>query len=506
MFAVMNDAVSTVVGRMSVLANHDPEFRSALARILDGLLGAKQDLEDDRITAEEGCASVACAERPRTVTEDDAVVVSVEQTATLPVVAIRRIQRQPREPIQTDLSAIEARCRLKAEGARWAAERERCKNAGILFRTVIEPRDRELIARAKNFGCFLWTNGPNRPQPADVGLCDVLASCFEATADAAGLLRECVMETTEKDMFRQCLAAAAEAQSALRSAVMAIGAPTDTEQRSIYEWLKRAAAENEVFIERHLRADDPADPYDSTDIRGRIQIVRETCRKSFDRRRQRTDRVKRLRYHTNRLVSGSGTDHDWQTIAQVADDLVKDGVPPSNREIRDAVLPIIDIAPSTDGFPITFQLVLREARKYQAEQDTCPPCRNEAALTAEVRAVRKFLAGTSLVMIGGDCRGRAQEAIKDAFALKEVDWVQTKAHQPVERFGPHIVRDDVKIVILLIRWASHGHGDIKQLCDRHGKLFVRLPGGYSPNQVASQIMAQCGQMLQQPLCSIRDRL
>ena len=81
----------------------------------------------------------------------------------------------------------------------------------------------------------------------------------------------------------------------------------------------------------NLQAGD-RDPFSGSAINtpAVAQIVRETCRKSFDRRRQRTDRVKPdPATSTNRLVSGSGTDHDWQTIAQVADDLVKDGVPPS---------------------------------------------------------------------------------------------------------------------------------------------------------------------------------
>ncbi len=492
MLAEMNHAAGLVFGRMAVLANHDPEFRSALACVLAGLLGTRQDLEDDRVAAEE-------VSPPRTEPDGDTVVLPVEQTATLPVVAVTRTQRPPREPVQTDLSAIDARCRLKAEGARWAVERQRCMNEGIPFKTAIEPRDRDLIARAKQVGCFLWMNAPTAPRPADLGLLGALASCFEAAAEAAALLREFAMEPQEEDLFHQRLDVAAKAQSALRSAVTAVGAPTDTEQQSIYEWLRRTAAETGTFIERHLRADDPADPNSSADIRNCIQAVREACRKSFDRRRQQTDRVKRLRYHTKRLASGSGTDHDWHTIAQVADQLVGDGMPPSSREIRDAVLPIINTAPGSDGFPLAFRLVLREAQKYRAEQDAeqdvQPPGQDEVVLTDEVRAVRKFLEGTSLVMIGGDCRDHAQEAIKKAFALKEVDWVKSRAHQSVERFRPHIMREDVQVVLLIIRWASHGWGDIKQLCDRHGKLFVRLPGGYSPNQVADQIMAQCGRLL-----------
>ena len=356
-----------------------------------------------------------------------------------------------------------------------------------------------LIERAKKLGCYLWMNTPNRPWPADLGLFDVLAACFEAAAEAAALLRECAVEPKENGLFRQCLDAAAEAQSALRSAVIAVGASTDADQQSMFEWLRRAAAEKNIFIERHLRVDDPADPHSSAAIRSRIQVAQEACRNSLDRQRQRADWLKRLHFHTKRVACGNGTDHDWQTIAQVADELVEDGVPPSNRDIRDAVLPIVDIAPSSDGFPLAFRLVLREAAKYGAKQDANPPCPNEALLTAEVQAVREFLEGTSLVMIGGESRDHARKALKDAFALEELIWLSSREHQSIERFKPYITRDSVKAVALLIRWSSHSYNDLKRYCDQHGKLFVRLPSGYGPNQVASQIMAQCGDLLNQEI-------
>ena len=67
---------------------------------------------------------------------------------------------------------------------------------------------------------------------------------------------------------------------------------------------------------------------------------------------------------------------------------------------------------------------------------------------------------------------------------------------PVDRgFEAAIARPDVALVLLAIRWSSHAFGDVKQFCDRHGKPLVRLPGGYSPNQVAAQILAQCSEQL-----------
>jgi hypothetical protein len=494
MWAELTDAASIIVGRISALAGQDPEFRAALVSILDGLLDTRQAPKNDAVQVEELSPSVECGERPQTDPDNDAAVMPAEPIATSPAIATT-IRRLPREPLQTDLSVIEARCRLKAEGAWWAAERQRQINKGIPFGEAVEPRDREIIDRAKRSHCFLWMNSPSPPRPDNLSLFDVLASCFETAAEAAALLRDYALDVKAEDLFRQCLDVAAEAQSALRSAVIAVGAWNDTEQQSIYEWLRKAAAESRVYIERHLRSDDLADPYGWADIQSRIQAVREACRKVLDRERQRTNSLKRIRYHANQIRENGGRDHDWRVIAQAADEMVRDGVPPSNRDLRDAVMPIIDIMPTADGFPIGFQLVFREAKNHRAAQDAEPCCQEQAVPTVNVLAVRKFLEGTSLVIIGGDSRDHAHDAIKEAFALKEVVWTKSREHQSIERFKSYVVRGDVKVVLLTIRWASHSYGDIKDLCDRHGKLFVRLPGGYNPNQIASQIMAQCGHLL-----------
>jgi hypothetical protein len=50
----------------------------------------------------------------------------------------------------------------------------------------------------------------------------------------------------------------------------------------------------------------------------------------------------------------------------------------------------------------------------------------------------------------------------------------------------------VTTVLLAIRWSSHSYGEVRDFCEKHGKLFVRLPGGYNPNQVAHQILLQRG--------------
>jgi len=177
------------------------------------------------------------------------------------------------------------------------------------------------------------------------------------------------------------------------------------------------------------------------------------------------------------------------------DEIVGEGVPPSNREIRELLLPVIDDLPARDEIPNGFRLVLREIDRFLAARSA--PVRSPAAheTSAEVKQAARLLSGNSIVLIGGNRRREAQESLKRALGLKDVVWIETKEHQAVDGFTPLIARADVALVLLAIRWSSHAFGDVKQICDRHGKLLVRLPGGYNPNQVAAQILAQTSAQL-----------
>jgi hypothetical protein len=159
-------------------------------------------------------------------------------------------------------------------------------------------------------------------------------------------------------------------------------------------------------------------------------------------------------------------------------------------------MPVIDVMPDRQEVTGGFRLLLREIDRYLATR--APEARpgTVPAPTEEVKAAARLLAGKGLALIGGKRRREAEESLRKAFGLRSVWWVETKEHQSVESFEPVVARPEVALVLLAIRWSSHAFGDVKTSCDRHGKPLVRLPGGYSPNQVASQVLAQCSEQLQ----------
>jgi hypothetical protein len=232
----------------------------------------------------------------------------------------------------------------------------------------------------------------------------------------------------------------------------------------------------------------------------RIHQFDERIKKVKNRDKVQRSYFKKIQYHLKRIQTEPQDEHkhDWRTIIDTIDKLVIDGLPPSNRELRDVLLPIIDEIPDDIELPKNVALVVREIDRFVSTRPPKPdPAANEAQ-TEDVRRARELLNGKAMVMIGGERRPLAADALTDALGLSELLWVETREHQTHAVFEPLVARDDVAAVILAIRWSSHGFGEVKEFCDKYGKPLVRLPAGYNPNQVAFHLLSQVGDRLGGP--------
>jgi hypothetical protein len=388
-----------------------------------------------------------------------------------------------------DLSDLVTRCRLKADAARLAAERQREIREGTDQAGIDDPSDPELLSWADRFtDAFYWWSASDESRAAGLTRLDDLGGCYEAVASAIALVAEGGGGRKNVD---RALSIVAEAQSALRQAHQALGTTDDPDQVAVYEWVRETAARQRIFVRRHLRADDLADSTTWPDLLARIDALTEADSRS----RQTPARLEQVRDQQTRIRDGQGTDDDWKAIITAIDELVGEGVPPSHREIRQFLLPIVDEVTGVDDLPRGFQLVLREVDRFLATRPSLPRTEFGQGLSDEVAQAALLLKGRSVVLIGGVRRPEAQRLLKSALGIEELIWISTREHQSIKPFEPTVARPDVALVLLAIRWSSHAFGDVKQFCDRHGKLLVRLPGGYSPNQVAAQILAQCSMKL-----------
>lgn len=517
-------ALTAIADRLVSLAAEDAQLRSQLRQLAQAVLEATEIPEAEPASAPaevESTITVEVRESLSVAGESDDITpqepaspqraeLSDESQETLPELTLGRSAPSVEPPAPSyplrwsattdaDFPLIEARCRLKAEGARWAATRRRLISEGATFSTEIDPLDRDIIARAKAIpDCFLWMCHPNGPSPSDLRFYEEVAVCFEAVADALAVLKQIQDEPDlHQSQFEHSLDLLAEAQSALRVAIAEIDGPNDTDQSQVFNWLKATANENQIFIQRYMRADDPADPSQWADLSSRIEAVDSSIQETRRRAKQRRKLLGKIRHKLSLIASDpdGALDH-WRLLASAVDELVNDGMPPSNCELRELLVPAIDNLPEFPEVPRGFQLVLREIDRFMA---TCSP--SEAASitqpTPEVREVARLLDGRSMVLIGGDRRPGSHQALKDAFGLRELIWIETREHQSIDGFEPYVARPDVAVVVLAIRWSSHSFGEVRDFCDRHGKPLVRLPGGYNPNQVAAQIMSQCSERLRQ---------
>ncbi|HEY1603567.1 MAG TPA: hypothetical protein VGG64_28460 [Pirellulales bacterium] len=499
-------ALAALVDRLAQLAAEDAVLRTQLREVAKAFLATTENGQPVNQVSPELAVDSASETLAQVVPVEETVHAqsALAEREILPVLTFGSKTAsavEPPKPIrpvsappttEADLPLIEARCRIKAEGSRWAATRQRRLTEGANYGNEIEPKDREIIEKAKSIeGCYLWMNSRNSPIPSDLGQWEDVAGCFEAVANGIALIRIILAERpSSRALLEKAMDLLAEAQSTLRCAVQAIEDDrTDSDQTNIFNWLKLTTAQEQIFIQRYMRADDPADPATWSNIAVRIETLDSRLRNAQQQRKQQESQFRKIRYHLKPIQAGKGTDHDWRTIINAVAEMVDNGLPPSNVELRELLVPVIEEMPDSDDVPVAFQRVLQEIDRFLASR----PAEQEARLlqpSAEVREVAGLLNGRSALLIGGLRRPSAKEALESAFGLKELIWFEVREHESSSVFEPYVAQADMAVVLLAIRWSSHSYGEVKKFCEEHGKAFVRLPGGYNPNQVAMQIMEQ----------------
>jgi hypothetical protein len=399
-----------------------------------------------------------------------------------------------------DPGVIAQRCRLKSEACRWVVERRRALGGPRSGDPAAHERDRAMFTRAKALpSCYLWMMDPRGlPLPPDDAPLERAAGCYEALADAMELSATLGGAPEHAAPYVTVLHLVAEAQSALRVALLAVDdSLADQDQREAFIWLRRETGERGVFVARHMRIDDPADAEAWDDLRRRIAELGQEWQRRQARRKGRQSLLGKARYHAGRAAGGGeAAMDDWVKLAGAIEQLISEGTPPTDPEVRAVLQPVVDEMPELEIGP-GLRAVIEEIDRHLAaagngEVDNEPRRRAESP---EVARVRQWLAGKQIVLIGGIPRPRAQAALEKAFALDGLVWLAGLHHRSFFDFEPAIARPETAVVILAIRWSSHSFGEVRGLCERYGKPLVRLPAGYNPDQVALQIAQQVSDVL-----------
>jgi len=321
-----------------------------------------------------------------------------------------------------------------------------------------------------------------------------LAAVYEAVARVGETLTDVLDDATLAAYQTTGFEFMAETQSALRAAAQQLRPRPDPIQEALFQWLRRRTQADGRFIRRYMRLEDVADPADWRARLERIEAWRGNVEDIVYRRHHERTLVRKLRYQIQQVERG--TADEWPRTVQTIEALLENGTPPSSRLLRDLVLPhraALLVERERSG---SIALMLRAWKRLPAQPRVNQrPDRSAAREDPLISQVADLLRNTTVVLIGGDERPRTAQIIAEAFDLHELVWCDTRPHKSHLLLEPAIARADVAAVLLAIRWASHGLGEIRTFCERYQKPLVRLPGGYSVSQLAYQIVQQASDRL-----------
>jgi hypothetical protein len=508
----MRGALIRLAGVVGDLVEREPELRAALS----GLVAAwRAPVLSEPEPAPDCDGGPGESEEPGTQETETAPLdlVTREQLEDLVGAMTGRLPEGvvpsgPEIPAKPPVSArlIVERCRLKQRACLVAAELDE----NLLAGQVGVPHDRfqALINEARALpDCFLWMLRPQNRGWTELEDWKLLARAFDNLARAVALA-DSLVESIDRDeeQIKDALSLAAEAQRALRQAVTCCMPADrnfeDPDQLGAYRWLSRQCETLRIFVTRHMKVDDPADPREWAGLAARIAAVEERRSALSDRTRQVNKILGKIRYEAQRLADAPPVEVEQRVvkIARAADELVAAGIAPSERRLRDLLLPVFEILEESADSPSEgFRLVMREMDRYLASRgrgrEVGSPQDMKPGDSPEVARVRKWLGGREIVLVGGEERGAVVQRLKEDFGLKDLVWITTRPHESNDLFRAPIQRPEVAVVLLAIRWSSHSYGGIREFCEAAGKPLVRLPGGYGTNRVAREIVEQASEAL-----------
>jgi hypothetical protein len=390
----------------------------------------------------------------------------------------------------SDLTLIIDRCRLKAEGSRWAVDRDERLREGADFASEIRPGDMDIIDRARSMpNCFLWMNQPRSDiwTRADDYL--LISDCFDALSDAVESL-QAIMDSTsdDKELFLKAVNLVAEAQSGLRAAVAVVESHPDSDQQMIYHWLRNRASRDRFYIARHMKISDPADPEGCDDIFDKAQELHEALAMSLKRQAHRDVLLAELRAETAALGDGPQADPSvWDSVLAKIDQLVVLGMPITSPTLRDVLIPVVGSLPET-AFTDNVKDILAQIDDFLADESDPNQTAASREHTSQTDEVASLLAGRTVALIGGTLRQAVKQEITSAFSLRELEWIEATAERISSSMESKIGRPDLAVILFAPHWASVSKDEVLQQCASHAQVVVQISPDYDVEQIAAAIL------------------
>ena len=387
-------------------------------------------------------------------------------TNTLPVLTLgsarpetteglaERVRHRTRMTTDEELGEIEARSRLKAEAMRWASTRRQLLLDEADFRDQIAPGDRDLLEPSQRASrCYLWMCKPSFRAPEGLTLLEDAARCFDLVADALGIVqrvlgdfegREGVLGTFDGVLGSIPVCTASSGRKSLRPsrrrssqrlrlAQVHGGSQADVRER-ICGWMILRTHRISMRSERSWTARKIVSLAGKRRMNGRGRASQGSLPRQADREAWRKRDRLEVDHPSSRRV-------------------LRQGIPPSNVEIRGSLLPIIDQSPDGSDLPQGYSLVLREIRRFLESEEEAGDQLQTSTDRDELDRAAILLSGTTVILLGGEPRSYTLDTLKSALRLKDLIWIGVDEIQSVAELEHYVARPEVAVVLLAIRWS-----------------------------------------------------
>ena len=408
---------------------------------------------------------------------------------------VAEAEPEPAEQPMT-LARLAADCGLKARATRWQGERSRRLDAGEDIRDL----DMALIDEGRATDCWLWMIGPDRWQDRGPRAFALVSGCYDALGAAAALMK--LSDDLNRDP-EPALALLAEAQSGVR-AMMAQESYTeyDADQDWVFRWLKEQTSERGVFLNRHMRLHDAAEPENYEELIGRIEAHEAKLSSLNKQRKQRDNLFGKINYALKKLAATKGedqlaADHPQVTaIDKAVTGLLADGLPASDKKLRELLIPLVGRLPDAVGPELSRVLaeVDQHLDRQHAEAEAADDDGPEDELLAKARELTR---GRHAILIGGQPEEEHRRRLERDLALESLRWLRVAHGESFEvSAGPALSGEHVTLAMVMTRWRSHRDGPAaRSICRDRGIALVELPGGYGSRRVAHELLAQASDKL-----------
>ena len=439
--------------------------------------------------------------------------------------------------IAEPLAIVVTRARWKASACRLALQRLEDRKAPEEERATLESqaasREKSLRSRLSAlpdtsawmldfpFGKRVTESDAFDVDAATAKKLENIADCYETVAAGA----EIAMELDESGVFRGGPPAAflyllAESQSALLHSLHEAPTRTDSDQRDVFLWLKDQTTRYRIYVDRHMRLDDPADIGGSAGLQERLRRSAREAVEERAARRERGQHLSKIRYHVGKIVADSAPLHSevtslrhamerWcaaghspteRSLVEALRPLRKHAVVLADSETKDEVFELLTEAglapvPAENSDGTRDHVVTPAAGGGAVQEPASASSQRDAEKTAALMdEVRQLLGGRRVTLC---CEPTAEvdlNALQEALGPKQLVRLdlalEGSDHQAILESLLHEPETD--LVLLGIRLPAEEYQQFKEGCLEQQKPFVRLPGPFHAPVIAHQISRQVG--------------